>query len=157
MSPWLQLHAFLWNFILGTSIKISWENWSMVKIIQIFGTLHEDLSTFYIVDSDMDQQYKRGPLLCFHGNSFNIPLVCCNSYWCPMSVLVHMLKREQKETWCSVTLYIHCMSYWLIPSPVRMSIFMNLINFHYAISPKHFTNLYNEATGMYACLHICIV
>lgn len=43
------------------------------------------------------------------------------------------------------------MSYWLIPAPVRMSIFMNLINFHYAISPKHFTNSYNEATGMYAC------
>jgi len=28
---------------------------------------------------------------------------------------------------------------------------MNLINFHCALSPKHFTYSYNEATGMYAC------
>jgi len=28
---------------------------------------------------------------------------------------------------------------------------MNSINFHYAVSPKHFTYLYIEATGMYAC------
>jgi hypothetical protein len=28
---------------------------------------------------------------------------------------------------------------------------MNLINFRYAVSLEHFTNSYNEATGMYAC------
>ena len=104
--------GFSWNVVFESFIKI-------VEKIQVWfkqkmwGTLHEDLSTIYMVKWHMAHQYKRTHC-SFHGNTFSI-VYCLTVTYIYTHVsntkatecLVSMSKMDMRMDH-NVMVYIHC-------------------------------------------------